>query len=101
MITFLNNLFGKREKGLPKIIEDKFEKVAQECIRSYSEDKFVLLSDFIVALSIKVELEKEKASLLNSKNMKYLDFGYHPVKYFKLIHSIHSKVYNKYIKTEI
>ena len=39
MITFLNNLFGNREKGLPKIIEDKFEKVAQECIRSYSEDK--------------------------------------------------------------
>jgi hypothetical protein len=45
MITFLNNLFGNREKGLPKIIEDKFEKVAQECIRSYSEDKISSLHD--------------------------------------------------------
>jgi hypothetical protein len=101
MITFLNNLFGNREKGLPKIIEDKFEKVAQECIRSYSEDKFVLLSDFIVALSIKVELEKEKAALLSSNNIKHQDFGYNRLKYIKLIHSIHSKVYNKYIKIEM
>ena len=101
MITFLNNLFGKREKGLPKIIEDKFEKVAQECIRSYSEDKFVLLSDFIVALSIKVELEKEKAALLSSNNIKHQDFGYNRLKYIKLINSIHSKVYNNYIKIEI
>jgi hypothetical protein len=101
MITFLNKLFGKREKVLRKIIEDRFEKVAQECIHSYSEDKFVLLTDFVVALNIKIELEKEKAALLNSNNIKYVDYGYHPVKYFKLIHSIHSKVYNKYIKIEI
>lgn len=98
MITFLNNLFGKRDKGLPKIIEDKFEKVAQECIRSYSEDKSVLLSDFVVGLNIKVELEKEKAALLNSNNIKYVDFGYNLLNYIKLINSIHSKVYNKYIK---
>jgi hypothetical protein len=101
MITFLNKLFGKRENGLPKIIEDKFEKVAQECIRSYSEDKFVLLSDFVVALNIKVELEKEKAALLNSNNIKYVDFGYNRLNYIKLINSTHSKVYNKHIKMDI
>jgi hypothetical protein len=99
MITFLNNLFGKKEKGLPEIIEDKFEKVAQECIRSYNESQFP--SEFMLGLNIKIELEKEKAALLNSNNIKYVDFGYHPVKYFKLIHSIHTKVYNKYIKIEI
>ena len=99
MITFLNKLFSKKEKGLPKIIEDKFEKVAQECIRSYNESQFP--SEFMLGLNIKVELEKEKAAFLSSNNIKHEDFGYNRLKYIKLIHSIHSKVYNKYIKSEI
>jgi hypothetical protein len=52
-------------------------------------------------LNIKVELEKEKAAFLSSNNIKHEDFGYNRLKYIKLIHSIHSKVYNKYIKSEI
>ncbi len=96
MIAILNKLFGKRVKGLPEIIEDKFEKVAQECIRSYNDSQF--RSEFILGLDIKVELEKEKAALQNSNNINYEDFGYKRLNYIKLINSIHSKVYNKYIE---
>jgi len=54
----------------------------------------------MLAISILIAFctPKEKTALLNSNNIKHQDFGYNRLKYIKLIHS---KVYNKYIKTKI